>query len=712
MFPRREKAPSQGIALAVSCGWVALFLIESVRLLVGGWPSSWDAIYEILRTLGVSLVFTGTHLVVRSRQPVLARTSGLFGAAMWLNFLASLAWQAPALRTLSIGLWAISYLAVFVTVFMDQPEVLQAKESRILRLDTFLAMSATVVSFWHVASRSAHVDLDDASHQVQLVFAVLDLVIFWGTIFRLVTIRHPSFAWLFRWRCLGMLLLACADFSQAAHLFWGVPALPVKLFYLLAEGCVLFSFLHFSHRPFEQGHGGRHDGALRSLNPVLSSGILAVLSVLVTFWILAGKHVMQMGHWVALSLGGLLAAMVVRLAFTTVAFLNTSRALEGKILQLEEASRRAEQLQARALDASRAKSLFLARMSHEIRTPLNAILGYSQLLRSDPRAHADGLAAIQRSGEHLLSLLNDVLEMSRIEAGKTELHLEDFDLEAVLDALDSMFRLRAAEGGLEFRIVRGGGIGRMWRGDQGKLRQILTNLLGNSMKFTSAGSVVLRVGEEVPGLVFDVEDTGCGLSREEQADLFLPFEQRAGGVREGGSGLGLSISRELAQAMGGSLELVRSAPGQGSLFRLFVPMEPSLASVDSSLLSGPLGEEGARILVVDDQPTNRALLRDFLEGLGMEVKEAVDGLDGLEVASAWLPDVVLLDMQMPRMNGVELARELRKRFPASLGIVALTAGVFSEDRETLLAAGADAFLGKPFRLNDVRRTIETLLARS
>ncbi|MEN9353611.1 MAG: hypothetical protein RL318_936 [Fibrobacterota bacterium] len=719
MFFRNRRDRPHGWSLAIITGWIGLLVVEGVRLLSGGWNPASDSGYEAGRTFVVALLFTALHRIVRLRRIELARTAALFSAAMWMNFAATLLWGFPTLQALALGLWAVAYIATFVTIFLDQPEVLQPREGLILRMDTFLAMAAIVIVFGYSASHAPSIDLKNPSHLVLILFAILDLVIFWGTVFRLVTIRQPRLVWVFRWRCFGMLLLACADFSQAAHLLWGTHVLPSRLMYLFSEGAVLLPTLLFVHA-VRGVEGYSKSGVKReSMNPILASGLLAVLSVLLTFWILAGKHIKEMGVWVTLSLGVLLLAVVARLSLTTFAFLKTSRTLESKFLQLEEANRRAEALQVQALSASDAKSLFLARMSHEIRTPLNAILGYAQLLRgefSTSDQGRNGLQAIHRSGEHLLSLLNDILEMSRIEAGKLELREEDFDLLAVLDALESMFRLRANEKGLEFRVVRASNLPARFHGDQGKLRQILTNLLGNAVKYTDKGWIELRAGykdgpEGYGQLEFSLEDTGCGLTPKEQEELFKPFEQRAGGLREGGSGLGLSISRELALHLGGELVLQHSHPGLGSLFLFTLKLKPALARTESSgaVISGKW--QGGRLLVVDDQSTNRDLLREFLEGCGWEVREAVDGLAGLEVAQEWLPDVVLLDMQMPRMNGLELTRALRAKLPPSLGIVAITAGVFSEDREALMAAGADAFVGKPFRLSEVRLIVEDLLSR-
>jgi PAS domain S-box-containing protein len=374
--------------------------------------------------------------------------------------------------------------------------------------------------------------------------------------------------------------------------------------------------------------------------------------------------------------------------------------------------------------ANRAKSTFLANMSHEIRTPMNAILGFSQLLRSDPglpAAQKQHVTTIARSGEHLMDIINDILEMARIESGRVGLNLTALDLQQLLDDLTRMFSLRTQAKKLGFRIERQSDLPRNVVSDGPKLRQVLINLLGNAVKFTpDGGAIVLRVRTtaEPAGrlrLQAEVEDSGVGIAPEDIPRLFRPFFQTGAGKQAlGGTGLGLAISREFARLLGGDLT-VRSQVGKGSTFLFTAEMSradaPAAVTADSTppralhLLPGLLD---CRILIVDDERDNRELLEHILAPLGFALRSAVDGSEALAQCQAWSPHLVLLDLRMPVMDGYEAARRIRQAYGAAVKIIALSASVLTESQHEARDAGADLFMGKPLNEADLLAQIRRL----
>ena len=396
--------------------------------------------------------------------------------------------------------------------------------------------------------------------------------------------------------------------------------------------------------------------------------------------------------------------------------------VEERTEELEKAMQTAQEARVVAEAANHSKSTFLANMSHELRTPLNAILGFSQLMDRDPELTAqqrEWLKVIEHSGEHLLTLINDVLDMSKIEAGQTRLNEERFDLYRLLDGLREMFDLRAKDKGLALSIIRSSNVPRYVHTDAGKLRQVLINLLGNAIKFTQKGAVMLRVkGERLPDFEIKnpsklvlhcaVEDTGLGIAPDEMNILFDAFSQTSAGQQsQEGTGLGLPISKEFVQLMGGEIS-VSSQMGKGSEFRFHIEVR-SVDEIDIKT-EGPgrrvvglaPNQPAYRILVVEDQVESRMLMVNLLRSLSLDVQEAENGQEGIAVWQSWRPHLIWMDMHMPVMDGYEATRKIKE---TELGketvVVAVTASAFEEDRQRIMEMGCDGFVRKPFREAEV-----------
>ncbi|MEW5744383.1 MAG: response regulator [Nitrospirota bacterium] len=384
----------------------------------------------------------------------------------------------------------------------------------------------------------------------------------------------------------------------------------------------------------------------------------------------------------------------------------------------------------RAEAASRAKSQFLANMSHEIRTPMNAVLGFAQIMGSDAEltaAQRKYLDAICTNGEHLLALINDILEMSKIEAGRVSLMNADFDLHALVGDLDTMFRPRIEAKHLAFRLEGLEKVPRCLNGDEGKIRQVLVNMLGNAVKFTEKGSIVIRLDaaeKERHGtrdwvIGIEVEDTGQGIPADEIGKVFEIFEQ-AENVKavNKGAGLGMAISRRYARMMGGDIT-VRSEEGRGATFRFVFGAKP-LSSAGSRAprscdrrvigLAGT-GRPAPKVLVADDTGTNREVLREMLEMVGFVVTEAVNGREALEAFRQQRPDLVLMDRRMPEMDGIEATRALKSSEEGrATPVIMVTASVFEDRRQEAIDAGADGYIRKPYRMQELLHEIGKLLA--
>ncbi|MFE4106719.1 response regulator [Almyronema epifaneia] len=407
--------------------------------------------------------------------------------------------------------------------------------------------------------------------------------------------------------------------------------------------------------------------------------------------------------------------------------------------------------------ASQAKSEFLSKMSHELRTPLNAILGYTQEMSRDSDLSADhqhSVEIINRSGEHLLALINDVLEMSRIESGQLKLHQTDFNLHRLLQSLQEMLQLKAKSKGLQLTFNQAADLPEWIRTDEGKLRQVLINLLGNAIKFTDTGGIHLHAsihpdqpatgsqtclnGASSYTLLIEVEDTGPGIAQTELDGLFDAFAQgKRGWQSQEGTGLGLPISREFVKLMGGEIT-VESDLGKGTSFQISLPVSPVAAPSPSAspttrkVIGLIPGQATYRILVAEDDKVSRLLMVKMLSSLGFEVREAVNGQEAVQLSQSWVPHLIWMDMQMPVMNGYEATRQIRLNeqqrlslcaldqplsTTASLAveissptvtkplapvfILALTASAFAEDRAKIIAAGCDDFVSKPFRRNAI-----------
>jgi signal transduction histidine kinase/DNA-binding NarL/FixJ family response regulator len=389
---------------------------------------------------------------------------------------------------------------------------------------------------------------------------------------------------------------------------------------------------------------------------------------------------------------------------------------------LEHATAQANEMAAKAERANKSKSAFLANMSHEIRTPLNAIVGFSQLLNRDKQltlSQKEYTTSIIRAGEHLLTLINDILELSKVEAGRVHLNPKNVDLHRFLDDIQMIFKERAESKQIQFICEVSDNLPRYVLIDESKLRQIYVNLIGNAIKFTEEGGIAVRTrailkDDNTGVLTVEIQDSGPGIPDHELDRLFKHFEQTSTGINAGsGTGLGLALSRELSIIMGGNI-MVKSEVGVGSIFTFSVLFQPGNAmDIHSQITKRVIGinsDNIYRILVVDDKEENLKVAVDLLRLVGFETKEAINGVEAIKLFETWNPHLILMDMRMPVMDGYEATRQIKstekgKKTP----IVALTASAFEDERKKMESMGMQGYIRKPFRENDLFSPIGEIL---
>jgi len=393
------------------------------------------------------------------------------------------------------------------------------------------------------------------------------------------------------------------------------------------------------------------------------------------------------------------------------------RSLTDTNKKLESANQAIQKAQHEAELANAAKSNFLAHMSHELRTPLNGVLGYAQILLLDKSLSADQLrrvSVMRQSGEHLLTLINDILDLSKIEAGKVELRQGEIRLQTFIGQITDLIQLRAQQKGLRFNCKHMTKLPEGVEGDGKRLRQIVINLLNNAVKYTPKGTVTWSISYHDGCLGMAVEDTGFGISEQDLPKIFDAFQQ-VGEQQHAieGTGLGLPITQKLIQLMQGTLH-VTSVLGTGSCFQVDLPLPAISTNIveDTTPYAHVVGYQGRRlrVLVADDKNYNRAVLKDLLVPIGFEVMEARDGQEAVEQVLRHAPDLLLLDLAMPVLNGYEAAKRIRQQHTEPISIIAVSASVLDVYKQQGFEAGCDEFLAKPIELEVLFKAMSDVMA--
>jgi len=417
-------------------------------------------------------------------------------------------------------------------------------------------------------------------------------------------------------------------------------------------------------------------------------------------------------------------------------FRSMAQAISQREESLKQSKELADRLAEKAEAANNAKSVFLSNMSHELRTPLNSILGFTRIMAKSPRNHKEEeyFGIIQRSGEHLLTLINQVLDLSKIEAGRITLNEKNFDLKCLLDDLKDMFSLKAEEKGIELIFEYADNLPCKIITDEVKLRQILINLLNNAIKFTEKGYVILRAGFVVPSLdgkkfvvppsggtliiSFEIEDTGAGISSDEADSVFEAFVQtETGRQSQEGTGLGLPISRKFVQLMGGDIS-VQSEVGKGSIFSFHINAKRAESSdikempKRSKIISASETLRAFRILIADDNSDNRRLMTALLEPLGFDLREAANGEEAVQIWKEWSPHLIFMDLRMPVMDGyaaTKALRDIESDFGSLTKIILISASSIEDERKIAISKGCDDFIRKPFREYELFEMLQNYL---